>query len=92
MTFHYYIIYMGDKMSFFDTIILDSISILFPLIVVLILKAYYKNIGKVSNNNLLDVASISSLFLLIKFYNPSVPYDILLVNMPLVISILYNRK
>ena len=92
MTFQYYIIYMGDKMSFFDTIILDSISILFPLIVVLILKAYYKNIGKVSNNNLLDVASISSLFLLIKFYNPSVPYDILLVNMPLVISILYNRK
>ena len=92
MTFDYYIIYMGDKMSFFDAMILDSISILFPLIVVLILKAYYKNIGKVSNNNLLDAASMSSLFLLIKFYTPDIPYDVLLVNMPLVISILYNRK
>ena len=85
MTFHYYIIYMGDKMSFFDTIIFDSISILFPLIVVLILKAYYKNIGKVRNNNLLDVASISSLFLFTfktcilptgKIFSPSATFTI----------------
>ena len=33
-------------MSFFDTIILDVILIIFPVLAVTILKAYYKNIGK----------------------------------------------
>lgn len=79
-------------MSFFDTMILDVILILFPIISVLLLKAYYKNIGKINNDFLLDLANITSLFLLIKYYNKDITYDVLLVNMPLIISILYNRK
>ena len=79
-------------MSFFDTIILDVILIIFPVLAVTILKAYYKNIGKLKKDTLIDIASITSLFLLIKYYNKEMPYDVLLVNMPIIISILYNRK
>ena len=79
-------------MSFFDTMILDVIVILFPIFSVLLLKAYYKNTGKLNKDFLIDLANITSLFLLIKYYNPDMTYDELLVNMPLIISILYNRK
>lgn len=79
-------------MSFFDTIILDVILIIFPVLAATILKAYYKNIGKLKKDTLIDIASITSLFLLIKYYNKEMPYDVLLVNMPIIISILYNRK
>ena len=79
-------------MSFFDTIILDVILIIFPVLAVTILKAYYKNIGKLKKDTLIDIASITSLFLLIKYYNKEMPYDVFLVNMPIIISILYNRK
>ena len=50
-------------MSFFDTIILDVILIIFPVLAVTILKAYYKNIGKLKKDTLIDIASITSLFL-----------------------------
>ena len=79
-------------MSFFDTIVLDVILIIFPVLAVTLLKAYYKNIGKLKKDTLIDIASITSLFLLIKYYNKEMPYDVLLVNMPIIISILYNRK
>ena len=72
-------------MSFFDTIILDVILIIFPVLAVTILKAYYKNIGKLKKDTLIDIASITSLFLLIKYYNKELPYDVLLVNMPIII-------
>ena len=79
-------------MSFFDTIVLDVILIIFPVLAVTLLKAYYKNIGKLKKDTLIDIASITSLFLIIKYYNKEMPYDVLLVNMPIIISILYNRK
>ena len=79
-------------MSFFDTIVLDVILIIFPVLAVTLLKAYYKNIGKLKKDTLIDIASITSLFLLIKYYNKEMPYDVFLVNMPIIISILYNRK
>lgn len=79
-------------MSFFDIIVLDVILIIFPVLAVTLLKAYYKNIGKLKKDTLIDIASITSLFLLIKYYNKEMPYDVLLVNMPIIISILYNRK
>ncbi len=79
-------------MSFFDTIILDVILILFPVTSILLLKAHYKNTRNLSKDFLIDIANMTSLFLLIKYYNFNITTDFLLINMPLIISILYNRK
>lgn len=85
-------IYLGDIMSFFDTIILSVIFMIFPISSILLFKAYTKSIGKINRDNLIDVANIVSTFLLIKYCNIEVSYAVMLVNVPFVISILYNRK
>lgn len=79
-------------MSFFDILILDIILMIFPISAILLFKAYNKNRGKLSKDFLIDIANFTSLFLLIKYCHFDVSYDILLVNMPFVISVLYNRK
>ncbi|MBQ6546788.1 MAG: HAMP domain-containing histidine kinase [Bacilli bacterium] len=79
-------------MSFFDTIVLDIILTLFPIICVLIIKANLINKSKISTKVLIDIANFTSLFLLIKYCDKNNAYMILLVNMPFVISILHNRK
>lgn len=83
---------MGDIMSFFDTIILDVILMIFPISSILLFKAYTKSIGKMDKSIFIDIANFFSLFLLIKYCNIDAPYAVMLVNVPFVISILYNRK
>ena len=79
-------------MSFFDILILDIILILFPVICILIIKANSMNNNKVNNEILIDIANLTSLFLLIKYCDINNAYMVLLVNMPFIISILHNRK
>ena len=79
-------------MSFFDIIILDIILTLFPIISTLIIKAHLTNQNKLSNPMFIDIANISSLFLLIKYCDYGNAYMVLLVNIPFIISVLYNRK
>lgn len=79
-------------MSFFDILMEDIIVILFPIMSILLIKAYTKSIGKLNKDILIDIANFSSLFLLIKYCHTDLTYDVVLVNIPLVISILYNRK
>lgn len=77
-------------MSFFDTLILDSILILFPISLMLIINGYYE--GKTNKNILIDIASLTSFFLILKYDKCLTTYDMLLVNIPFIISILYKRK
>ncbi len=79
-------------MSFFDILILDTILVLFPIICILIIKANIMNNNKVNNELLIDIANLTSLFLLVKYCNTNNAYMVLLVNMPFIISILHNRK
>ena len=92
MTFITCIINRGDNMSFFDTLMEDIIVMLFPIMSILLIKAYTKNIGEFGKDILIDIANFSSLFLLIKYCHTNLTYDVVIVNIPLVISILYNRK
>lgn len=84
--------YMGDYMSFFDILILGVILILFPMICVLIAKAYIKSTCNIDRDFLIDAANFSSFFLILKYCDLSSPYSILLVNMPFIISVIHNRK
>ena len=79
-------------MSFFDNLILDVILILFSMILILILRAHNTNVGKISKDYLIDIANFSATFLLIKYSTFNTTYDVLLVNIPFIISILYMRK
>lgn len=83
---------MGDFMSFFDSLVLDTILILFPIVCIIIIKANYLNVHKVKNEYLVDVANFISLLFLMKFCDTSNCYMVLLVNMPFIISVLHGRK
>lgn len=83
---------MGDLMSFFDSLVLDTILILFPIVCIIIIKANYLNVHRVKNEYLVDIANLSSLLFLMKFCDISNCYMILLVNMPFIISVLHGRK
>ena len=79
-------------MSFFDAVILDVIFILFPSIVILILEANYKNFGEISKKYLIDIGNFVALFFLIIYGNYENTYEIILLNIPFIISILYKRR
>ena len=79
-------------MSFFDAVILDVIFILLPSIVILILEANYKNFGEISKRHLIDIGNFVALFFLITYGNYENTYEIILLNIPFIISILYKRR
>lgn len=79
-------------MSFFDTLILEVIIILLPICLIIILKGYSNNIKKIKQDYLIDIANFSTVFLLIKYSSFNTPYNILLVNIPFIISLLYKRR
>lgn len=77
-------------MSFFDTLILDSILILFPISLILIINGCYE--GKTNKKILIDIANLTSFFLILKYDKCITTYDMILINIPFIISILYKRK
>lgn len=81
-------------MSFFDSVLLDIIFLIFPIVCYFILLVYKTNINDHKNLFLLDIANATSLFLIIHFssYYSYNYYLMLLVNIPLLISYLYKRK
>lgn len=81
-------------MSFFDSILLDIIFLIFPIVCYFVLLVYKTNINDHKNLFLLDIANATSLFLIIHFssYYSYNYYLMLLVNIPLLISYLYKRK
>ena len=79
-------------MSFFSTLILSIILIIFPIMFVLILKTYNKYLKERKTNFLIDIACFFSFFLLIKYCNLQKTYEILLVNIPFLILIINNKR
>lgn len=77
-------------MDFFEFIIVDFIYIAFPLMLYLFYLTYRKNIGKEESEMFLDFTLLSSFYLLIKTNVGFNKYQLLLIN--LVIIIAYIKK
>ena len=78
-------------MSFFDTILLNSLCVLFPILIYVIFLSNENN--KQINCYLFEITLFSTLFLIIKLngnnYNN---YSLLLINIPLLFSYIRNKK
>ena len=79
-------------MSFFDTMILYVILILFSMGLALTLKVYNKSISRIKDDYLIDIATFLMMYLFIKYCNYESVYGIILINIPFVISIIHKRK
>ena len=80
-------------MNSFDSIILGSIFIVFPLILYLFYVAHNRNIEKQENDLFLGLALFSSMYLLIKLGHDFLgEKNILLVNIPIILAYIKNRK
>ena len=75
-------------MKIYDSIILNLVLILFPILLYLICIAYDSNINKRNNILLLDMALISSLYLTLNYSNNL----LLMFNIPLIIAYVKKRK
>ncbi len=80
-------------MSFLDTILINSICIIFPELVYLIYQARINQNNDEINNTAFEIVLFSSLFLIIKLtgakYNE---YSIVLINIPLLFSYIKGKK
>ena len=80
-------------MKVFETIILTSIYILFPIIIYLLYVVYTKNTDTKEKKVFIELALFSSIFLMIKFHHEDMGiYWLLLLNIPLLIAYLKKRK
>lgn len=80
-------------MNLYTNIFLCIIYITYPLLMFLFYVAYNKNYCKEENNLFLDVALISSFYLIMKFTNPIFGYfPPIIFNVPLVIAYLKKRN
>ena len=80
-------------MNLYTNIFLCIIYITYPLLMFLFYVAYNRNYCKEENNLFLDVALISSFYLIIKFTNPIFGYfPPIILNVPLVIAYLKKRN
>ena len=78
-------------MDFFEILILNSIYLIFPLLLYLLYQIYGKTLSKEKNELYLDIALISSFYLITQygiFKQNCIPF--LLLNVPLVIA--YTKK
>ena len=80
-------------MSLYTNILLSIIYITYPLLLFLFYVAYNKNYCKEENNLFLDIALISSFYLIIKFTKPFfINLPPLIFNAPLIIAYLKKRN
>ena len=79
-------------MQLIEDIILNSIYLLFPLLVYLLVTIYAKNMDKKIKNLLLEISLFSAIYLLFKYgKNSSVIYPMIVVNVPLLIAYLKKK-
>ena len=79
-------------MNLFETIIINIIFCLFPLLLYLFYLIFQRNVERRENDLILDVAILSSLYLIIRFsVSSNLPFTVVLINVPLVISYLKRR-
>lgn len=80
-------------MNGFDSFVVGSIFITFPLIVYLFYVAHNKNIEKLENDLFLGLGLFSSMYLLIKLgHNFLGEKNLLLINIPIILAYIKNRK
>lgn len=80
-------------MQLFENIIRTSIYILFPIMAYLLYIVYTKNLDIKEKKELLELALLSSIFLLVKLHNKDLwIYQLLLINVPLLVAYLKKRK
>lgn len=80
-------------MNFVESIILDVVLLLFPLLIYLIYIAYKKNLGQEEKGIFLELALFSSLYFIMRYgVEKKESFLIILYNIPLLISYLKNRK
>ena len=75
-------------MNLIDTVIVNIIYIMFPLLCYLFYVSHNKNFSKKSNELFLEIALFTSTYLCIKMGNR----ELLLINIPLLICFLYKRN
>lgn len=79
-------------MSFFDLILLSVMILIFPLVLSLVLIAYFSDFNNNQKLIIFDIACLSSTYLIIKYniyFNN--PLFMLLVNIPFLVSI-FNKR
>ena len=80
-------------MNVFEILILDSIYLIFPLGIYLLYQIYGKTLSKEKNELYLDIALISSFYLITQYgISHENCISLLLSNVPLVIAYVKNRK
>lgn len=79
-------------MNFFDGFLVNTVFILFPLLVYLIYVSYRNNIDKDYNDVIFQIVLFSSLYLVMRHgYLESDSYIVLLVNIPLLFAFLKHK-
>lgn len=82
-------------MSFFDTFLLTTVAVIFPLLIYLVYSAYKSNINSdlEFDNAVFEILLITTLFFIMKItHNNYNNYTVLLINMPLLFSYIKGRK
>lgn len=80
-------------MQIFESILLNSIYLLFPLLVYLLIMVYARNIDKKMKNLVLEIILFSSLYLLLKYgKNVSLIYPMIVFNVPLLLAYLKKKN
>lgn len=80
-------------MNFVESIILDIVLLLFPLLVYLIYIAYKKNLNQEERGLFLEIALFSSLYLIMRYgIVQKTGFLVILYNIPLLISYFKGRK
>ena len=80
-------------MFLFDSIVLNMVYLLFPILIYLIYVAYIRNLDRDEKNIFLELALYSSLFFMIKYGNyNNYLYNMAFFNIPLLIAYLKKRN
>lgn len=80
-------------MQLFEQMFLNTIYLLFPLLLYLVYLDYIKNLDLKEKNMFLELAIFSSLFLMIRYgQNEEELYAIMFLNIPLLIAYLKDKK
>ena len=81
-------------MSFFDALLLNTIFILFPIFLVLLIFAFFYNVNKEDKDILFDIGCYSSIYFIITYskYYSSIISLLLLINVPFILAIIKKRN
>ncbi len=84
---------IGDFMTLFDNILLETIFIIFPLSIWMIYQIYIKNIDKERRTISFDIALFTMIYLMTKIYNLRYSYLLYFsLNVPLILAYVKKRE